>query len=672
MVDSTPTASAPAGFRELTLAAAMRLGASAENAKAGTAIALGAGNQETRVYHDAGHFNDLASGSSVIHDTLKQRSVSPAMAQRMGDLYAIAGRDHDIAYIGADGKLPPEVQKTAGVHIEHVPGVQPAFPNNGPYLERTAEGTYRIRPDVKGENITIAMEVFGYKPGQVLNPFHGQNEFISTVHSLEVNKGIAPADKVALSVLIHETVPFSPPDSVEQSLKRADKLGILSPDERRALGMTAAHFANRDVANFAGDRTAFRENTVRFLQEGGINFKDNTNIAEKVGKQAGFFEGIKANMDNGKATIFRNHGDLMSPSELAELNNKARAQIENSIADLKAIGAAATAESKAVALNDPEVQRGKAMLDEARGQVVERNQSRAQAAAPTEAHTAAGRLEGKAARGVTVATGAVNAIAAVNAARNGDKDAAMQYTGVVVTTAAMEAINHKETYQAAGKIVEKVGVEKVALATKALGGKIPLVGAVVATGFAAYEITSEAMAVASGTSNWKKLASTTASSLVGIAGGIIGFGAGEVGQELVHGATKAAFGEKDAAKHSATVEVGILAHQLATASKSSTAASKIDAELTKNLSELEKKGWANILGNKDTKLTLDELKQSFKDKGITLTSLDKDGDGKITGKEITDALWHHRPRTSLAPSNPPPAGAASNIDHGNAGAGCRN
>ncbi|MES2984604.1 MAG: hypothetical protein V4735_05395 [Pseudomonadota bacterium] len=250
--------------------------------------------------------------------------------------------------------------------------------------------------------------------------------------------------------------------------------------------------------------------------------------------------------------------------------------------------------------------------------------------------TTHGRLETKAARGVTAATGAVNAVAAVQAARNGDMDAATHHAGVVVTTGAMEAINHKETYEAAAKVVDKVGAKEIALLTKAAGGKVPLVGAVVATGFAIYEVGSESIALAKGESNWKKLASTTASSLVGIAGGLIGFGAGEGGQEVVHYATKFAFGEKDAARHSATVEVGALAINLATAPPKTTQAS-IDEQLARHLPALKEKGWASALGNKDAVLTLDELKASLQAKGIALENLHA-GPGMISGKDITDAL----------------------------------
>ena len=42
------------------------------------------------------------------------------------------------------------------------------------------------------------METFGYKPGQTLNRFSGQNEFLSALHSLEAGRGLSDAAKVTV------------------------------------------------------------------------------------------------------------------------------------------------------------------------------------------------------------------------------------------------------------------------------------------------------------------------------------------------------------------------------------------------------------------------------------------------------------------------------------------
>ena len=62
----------------------------------------------------------------------------------------------------------------------------------------------------------------------------------------------------------------------------------------------------------------------------------------------------------------------------------------------------------------------------------------------------------------------------------------------------------------------------------------------------------------------------------------------------------------------------------------------IDNQLTEQLASLEAKGWGKNLGDKDGKLTLEELKASIKQKGIELATLIRDD--QISGKTITDAL----------------------------------
>ncbi|PZP83700.1 MAG: hypothetical protein DI582_10515, partial [Azospirillum brasilense] len=335
--------------------AATRLGVDAAQLQAGNEAARQAGSQSTRVYHNSEHFEDLARGSVEIQQTLTARAVDPQTAQRMGDIYALAGRDHDVAYAGVDGGLPPAVQATVA-----------------DLIERTPEGAYRIRPEASGPDARIAMQVFGYEPGQTLNPFHGQNEFISTLHSLRTNASLPDADKVALSVMIEQTIPFDHPDSVERTLQRADALGALDANQRRALGMSAAHFANRDVANFAYSAEEFRANTVKLLEEGGTRFNDPENVAMKAGRQADFFQGLVGGLDEGKNAIFRNHGDLMSPQELAERNATARAQIEGSIRDMRAVVVAAEAEHRGVGDISEQARHGQAILETAREQVASR------------------------------------------------------------------------------------------------------------------------------------------------------------------------------------------------------------------------------------------------------------------------------------------------------------
>lgn len=313
-------------FRASCIAAAEALGVSHENAELGTDAAIVAGRGQYRVYHDVGHFRDLAAGSALMVAALKdpKRAVDSAYAERLGHLYTLVGRDHDAAYVAVDRGMSEAVEK-----------------NVSPYVEKTAQGVYKIRADAKGETIEIAMAAFGYTRGQELQPFNGQNEFLSTLHSLEVNKGIRPSDKVALAVMIQQTIPFMAADALAKTMERVRGLRLLDAAQERALAMAAVHFANRDVINFAQTRESFFENTIKLMREGGADFTSPANIADKSLRVAAFFTGLLADIEAGKKIVFRNAGSLLTPQELTALNDKSRMQIANCITDMKAFAMAA-------------------------------------------------------------------------------------------------------------------------------------------------------------------------------------------------------------------------------------------------------------------------------------------------------------------------------------------
>lgn len=81
----------------------------------------------------------------------------------------------------------------------------------------------------------------------------------------------------------------------------------------------------------------------------------------------------------------------------------------------------------------------------------------------------------------------------------------------------------------------------------------------------------------------------------------------------------------------------------------------INKELGEKLAEANAKGWGKSLGNKDGKLTLDELKAALP-KGLDLLSLDKNHNGDISGREISDAL--NAARNAAAATIPPKPKAA--------------
>lgn len=285
---------------------------------------------------------------------------------------------------------------------------------------------------------------------------------------------------------------------------------------------------------------------------------------------------------------------------------------------------------------------------------------------PHKVHTKLGKIDGKAGKAITRASLGVNAAAAVNAAMNGDSAAAIEYSQTVAIDAAMEAATHKTARDAAEKTATKLGIAGF----KAVSAKVPVWGGVVAGVFAVYDIGNEAVGVATGKSNWKKLASTTASSVVQVAGGVVGFGAGEVGQEIVHAGTKKMFGEKDAAGHSATVEVAILASELTkqrpkvhenfqNKHRDNVGDRNFDKALQGVVQEMNSAGIGRKIGNKDGILTVDEIKATLKKHHISIADIDKPvkdgvGDGKITAVEVIAAM-QLRGAFATASASPPSA-----------------
>jgi len=336
---------------------ARSLGVSEEAVVEAARVAQKAGEQKNRHYHDVEHFATLEQGSRTIAGALEQNNVNADTAKMMGNAYSVAARDHDVVYLNADGKMLPEVEAKIGK-----------------YFQRDAGGNYNIAKGVDGENIKIAMETFGYKEGQKLNPFSGRNEFLSAVYSLEANEGMSAKGKVAVASMIESTIPFVAPDSIDKMVARVNNITgedgkpILSPQEARALGMASADLANRDVNNFrAQNPEAFQENSIKMMREstGDANsklFTDPVELTKKAMGSAGFFDGLAGRVERGEAAVFRSYEGFPPPEQMAADNKLAVEQIRKDASDMRAFAAAAgEAMEKGVKFTDgpdgPEVQK---------------------------------------------------------------------------------------------------------------------------------------------------------------------------------------------------------------------------------------------------------------------------------------------------------------------------
>lgn len=239
---------------------------------------------------------------------------------------------------------------------------------------------------------------------------------------------------------------------------------------------------------------------------------------------------------------------------------------------------------------------------------------------------------------IGIATTAVNAAAAAKALHDGDYQKAAAYGGAAVQSGAMEAAL-SETGMRTGLEIAEVAAEKVGwrgamLVTKAAGTKIPVIGAAVGAAFGVAETGYEIYEATQGRSNLAKVASTAGSAIIQTGSGFFGFlglGAGEAVQEGWRSATGAMFGQENAARHSAVVEVGQMAYDIATG-KGETPPSK--GQIQYLLQQLNQSGWARALGNHDGVATEAELTAYLAGPHNKNQALDANHDGKISGGEL--------------------------------------
>ncbi len=128
----------------------------------------------------------------------------------------------------------------------------------------------------------MVMLVFGFVPGEVLNPFSGQNEFLS---ALVAAKALEPFLKreqlLQIAACIEETIPFRAAESgITASQRLYDRLQAITnlfdlsftDEEMRETVKKAVRIANRDVISFAYQSSAhFLANTWNLLPETNHN-----------------------------------------------------------------------------------------------------------------------------------------------------------------------------------------------------------------------------------------------------------------------------------------------------------------------------------------------------------------------------------------------------------------
>ncbi len=267
----------------------------------------------------------LERWSVIVHECMSARGRSFHNVEHVFDIAAggdpaevLAALYHDTVYYQVDGGLPAKLSTLLADTIE------------------VSEGTVKLAPfDPTADPArALVAAIFGFSPGQVLSPFAGLNEVLSTLLVARTVGPAIPTRTLALvACCIEATIPFRKPaadgrtaaDALAARLSEVDgRFGLkLSAADRLQAVQRAVRLANRDVANFAFEDTArFLDNTWKLLPE--TNQALRSESAYTVREYRGALqkmEGFLSNLD--PKVIFAGFQGAPPPAEVEELTRRA-------------------------------------------------------------------------------------------------------------------------------------------------------------------------------------------------------------------------------------------------------------------------------------------------------------------------------------------------------------
>ena len=301
-------------------------------------LIFAAGEGDRRGLHNTDHFFDIAAAqSSSLFGALQNIGLNGEQILAADAVSTRAGFQHDQVYYQVDKGFPPGIEQKISK-----------------YFTKDEQGL-RIQdnPALKNDQIfQMALTTFGFKPGDRLNPFGGQNEFLSALVSgvAGVEDGIPKKYILAEMQMMAGTVPFQSPDYFQQLENRVAQANtLLAPDERlsalelKGFSIASVDLANRDVISFTRPFDQFVKGTLGMVYESGQNLDSPQGALNATMAQAGFLSGVVApRSEKGEGTIY--HGIHGYPGEkpLASMESKARQTIKQVTQYLYANAAAAS------------------------------------------------------------------------------------------------------------------------------------------------------------------------------------------------------------------------------------------------------------------------------------------------------------------------------------------
>ncbi len=207
---------------------------------------------------------------------------------------------HDIVYYSIDGGLNDRQKEIIGNVIVAKKD------EDGP-----GEKIY-ITTETLDVHTKMVMDIFGFKAGQLLDPFKGMNEFLSAALGIRCYEGnLKPVHLAQVAACIEATIPFrkhdadgkSPCDLLFERLQVVNVEYDLGMDEAELVDTVqrSADLGNRDLANFSTpERAVFLSNTWNLLPESNISLRNTkvfriSDYASALKKMTGFFEYLDPN-----------------------------------------------------------------------------------------------------------------------------------------------------------------------------------------------------------------------------------------------------------------------------------------------------------------------------------------------------------------------------------------
>lgn len=236
----------------------------------------------------------------------------------------LAAAFHDLIYYQVDDGLPPDL----GSLLE-------------PYLERDSAGIRLAPPGPSGDPAYgDCLAVFGFRPGQALQPFTGLNEFLSALVMMKVLENLTPrGTRIAIAACIEASIPFRGVDAQGRGVGEAleARLAALgNVDGIAAMIHRAVAFANADVKDFAmADPGLFLSNTWKLLPESNPALRQKGAFLVReyriaLSKMLGFFRSLHPDR------IYREYRGVPEPAALARLREAAGRNLECADAYLRA------------------------------------------------------------------------------------------------------------------------------------------------------------------------------------------------------------------------------------------------------------------------------------------------------------------------------------------------